>query len=149
MNLLIMGPQGSGKGTQAAHICKDLNIPHLSTGDIFRDHMARKTELGEQARNYMETGQLVPDELVIKLVESRLKEDDCKNGFLLDGFPRTEPQAEQLVKDIKKTKKESKNINVSNDLPAQLLISQDRLRDFFSTKVRIKSNGIKGKIELE
>jgi adenylate kinase len=96
MKLLIMGRPGAGKGTQAANIKEYYNIPHISTGDMFRQAMKNETKLGLEAKSYMEKGALVPDEVTIGIVEERLLEDDCKNGFLLDGFPRTIAQAEAL-----------------------------------------------------
>lgn len=96
MRLVLLGPPGAGKGTQAASIVEKYNIPHISTGDIFRKNVKEGTPLGKKAKEYMDQGALVPDELVVAIVEDRLKEEDCKNGFLLDGFPRTVTQAEQL-----------------------------------------------------
>lgn len=93
MRLVILGPPGAGKGTQADRIIQEHNIPHISTGDILRENIANETELGKKAKGYMDQGTLVPDELVIGLVLERLKEDDVKDGFLLDGFPRTVSQA--------------------------------------------------------
>ena len=101
MNVIIMGAPGSGKGTQAAIICKTHNIPHVSTGDLLRKNIADGTELGKQAKAYMNAGQLVPDELVIALLKNRIAESDCKNGFLLDGFPRNKAQAEVLDGTVK------------------------------------------------
>ncbi len=98
MNLIIMGAPGSGKGTQAALICKAHNIPHISTGDILRKNIADGTELGKQAKAFMDAGKLVPDELVVALLKDRIEQADCKNGFLLDGFPRTKAQADALGK---------------------------------------------------
>ncbi|MCH5161715.1 MAG: adenylate kinase [Clostridiales bacterium] len=96
MNLIIMGAPGSGKGTQAALICKTHDIPHVSTGDLLRKNIADGTELGKQAKAFMDAGALVPDELVIALLKNRIAEADCKKGFLLDGFPRNKAQAEIL-----------------------------------------------------
>ncbi len=101
MNLIIMGAPGSGKGTQAALICKKHNIAHVSTGDILRKNIADGTELGKKAKAFMDEGKLVPDELVIALLEDRIAQPDCKNGFLLDGFPRNTAQAEALGKKVK------------------------------------------------
>ena len=98
MNLILLGPPGAGKGTQAAKIVEKYNIPHISTGDIFRENIKNGTELGKKAKEYMEKGQLVPDELVVEIATDRLTKDDCKDGFLLDGFPRTVFQAEELDK---------------------------------------------------
>ncbi len=96
MRLVLLGPPGAGKGTQAASIVEKYNIPHISTGDIFRKNVKEGTALGKKAKAFMDQGALVPDEIVVAIVEDRLKEKDCDNGFLLDGFPRTVNQAEQL-----------------------------------------------------
>ena len=96
MKLLIMGRPGAGKGTQAVNIREYYNIPHISTGDMFRAAIKNQTKLGLEAKSYMDKGALVPDEVTIGIVKDRLLEDDCKNGFLLDGFPRTIAQAEAL-----------------------------------------------------
>jgi adenylate kinase len=100
MRVVLLGPPGAGKGTQATSIAKKYNIPHISTGDIFRKNIKDKTELGNKAKEYMDKGLLVPDNLVVAIVEERLKEADCKDGFLLDGFPRTVEQAEALDKSL-------------------------------------------------
>ena len=114
MNIIIFGPQGSGKGTQAEIISKKFNIPHISTGDIFRANISSGTELGNKAKEYMNRGELVPDELVINIVEERLKEPDLENGFILDGFPRTVPQAEKLDESLNRLdKKISGVINIT------------------------------------
>jgi len=115
---VLLGPPGAGKGTQASAIIKKYNIPHISTGDIFRANIKKGTELGKKAKAYMDKGQLVPDELVVSIVKDRLLEDDCKDGFLLDGFPRTVKQAEALDDEL--TKMELKldhviNIDVESD----------------------------------
>ena len=96
MNLILLGAPGAGKGTQAEKICEKLSIPAISTGNILREAMANETEMGLKAKSFVEAGNLVPDEVVIGIINDRLKEDDCKNGFILDGFPRTIPQAEAL-----------------------------------------------------
>ena len=96
MNLIILGPPGAGKGTQAAFIASEQNIPHISTGDMLREAIKNGTELGLQAKAVMDAGNLVSDELIVELVKERISHDDCKNGFLFDGFPRTIPQAEAL-----------------------------------------------------
>lgn len=98
MRLILLGPPGAGKGTQAAAIVEKYNIPHISTGDIFRYNIKQGTELGKKAKGYMDQGLLVPDEVVVEIVEDRLKQEDCTGGFLLDGFPRTVVQAEALDK---------------------------------------------------
>lgn len=98
LRLILLGPPGAGKGTQAARICQKYSIPHISTGDIFRKHIKEGTEFGKKAQEYMNKGALVPDDLVLEIAEARLMEEDCSHGFLLDGFPRTVNQAEQLDK---------------------------------------------------
>lgn len=96
MKLILLGAPGAGKGTQAEKICEKFNIPAVSTGNIIRAALKNGTEMGLKAKAYMEAGQLVPDEVVIGIIKDRLVEDDCKNGFILDGFPRTIPQAQAL-----------------------------------------------------
>lgn len=96
LNIILMGPPGAGKGTQAKKIIDTFHIPHISTGDMFREAIAKGTPLGLQAKAIIEAGGLVPDELTIGLVRERLSQPDCENGYLLDGFPRTIPQAEAL-----------------------------------------------------
>ena len=96
MRIILLGPPGAGKGTQAAGIVEKYNIPHISTGDIFRKNIKEGTDLGKKAKEYMDQGLLVPDELTVGLVTDRLSQDDCKNGFMLDGFPRNVAQAQQL-----------------------------------------------------
>jgi len=96
MNIILIGLPGAGKGTQAEKIQEAYNIPHISTGDMFRQAIKNETELGKKAKSFMDQGELVPDEVTIGIVRERLNEDDCKNGFLLDGFPRTIAQAEAL-----------------------------------------------------
>ena len=96
MKLILLGAPGAGKGTQAENICAKYNIPAISTGNIIRAALANGTEMGLKAKSYMDAGQLVPDEVVIGIIQDRLKEDDCANGFILDGFPRTIPQAQAL-----------------------------------------------------
>ena len=98
MKLMIMGPPGAGKGTQAEQIVKELKITHISTGDMFRAAIKAGTEMGKKAKEYMDKGQLVPDEVVVGMVKDRLSQSDCANGFLLDGFPRTVAQADSLSK---------------------------------------------------
>ena len=98
MKIIMLGAPGAGKGTQAKQIADKYKIPHISTGDIFRANIKNNTELGQKAKKYMDQGLLVPDELTCDLVMDRIKQDDCKNGFILDGFPRTVPQAEALEK---------------------------------------------------
>jgi len=96
MYLILLGPPGSGKGTQAERLCKQLDLPHVASGDLFRDHLKRETDLGKLARSYMDIGQLVPDDVTIAMVKERLSRSDCREGTILDGFPRTRAQAEAL-----------------------------------------------------
>jgi len=96
MNIILFGAPGAGKGTQSEFVSKSKSIPIISTGDMFRDAVASKSELGKKVSSIMSKGALVPDNIVLKLIEERLTKDDCKNGFLLDGFPRTLPQAKGL-----------------------------------------------------
>lgn len=119
MNLIIMGAPGSGKGTQAALICKAHSLPHISTGDLLRKNIADGTELGKQAKAYMDAGKLVPDELVLALLKDRIDQADCKNGFLLDGFPRNKAQADALGKIV--------NIDVALNLETDLNKLADRM----------------------
>jgi adenylate kinase len=96
MKIILLGPPGAGKGTQAKKIAKEFDIPHISTGDIFRQNLRENTDLGKLAKEYMDKGLLVPDEVTNKIVEDRLEKDDCQKGFLLDGYPRNVAQAEEL-----------------------------------------------------
>ena len=96
MNLIILGPPGAGKGTQATFIASEFNIPHISTGDMLREAIKKETYLGQKAKEVMDAGNLVSDDLIIELVKERISESDCSQGFLFDGFPRTIPQAEAL-----------------------------------------------------
>ncbi len=101
MKIIMLGAPGAGKGTQALRIAEKYKLPHISTGDIFRSNIKNGTELGKKARSYMDQGLLVPDELTCDLVVDRITKDDCKNGYILDGFPRTIPQAEALTRALK------------------------------------------------
>ena len=101
MKIVMLGAPGAGKGTQAKMIAEKYSIPHISTGDIFRANIKTGTELGKKAKSFIDKGQLVPDELTLDLIMDRFKEDDCKNGYVLDGFPRTIPQAEALDEALK------------------------------------------------
>ena len=101
MKIVMLGAPGAGKGTQAKRIAAKFSIPHISTGDIFRANIKNNTPLGAKAKSYMDKGELVPDELVIELIMDRFAQDDCVNGYVLDGFPRTIPQAEELDKALK------------------------------------------------
>jgi len=119
VNIILMGLPGAGKGTQAERIVQEFNIPHISTGDMFRAAVKNETPLGLQAKSFMDKGLLVPDEVVIGIVRERLAMDDCAKGFLLDGFPRTVPQAEALTATLKELGRELDhviNIQVRRDL---------------------------------
>ena len=100
MRMILVGPPGAGKGTQAARLIERLQIPHISSGDMLRAAVKAGSELGKQADGYMKAGQLVPDDLVIAMIIERIGQEDCARGFMLDGFPRTRPQAEALDKDL-------------------------------------------------
>jgi adenylate kinase len=104
MKIIMLGAPGAGKGTQAKRIAEQYGIPHVSTGDIFRANIKEQTPLGMEAKSYMDRGELVPDELTVKILLDRVAKDDCKNGYVLDGYPRTIPQAEVLDKAIEETK---------------------------------------------
>ncbi|MFC0559054.1 adenylate kinase [Halalkalibacter alkalisediminis] len=124
MNLILMGLPGAGKGTQAERIVEEYNIPHISTGDMFRAAIKGETELGLKAKSFMDAGELVPDEVTIGIVRERLTKEDCQSGFLLDGFPRTVAQAEALEELL--TSMERKIDYVLNvEVPEKLLL--DRL----------------------
>jgi adenylate kinase len=100
--VILLGPPGAGKGTQAKEVARRFGVPHLSTGDMFRDHVSRRTELGRKAKPIMERGELVPDDVVLGMFEERIAQPDCALGFVLDGFPRTLPQAEKLDEVLKR-----------------------------------------------
>lgn len=123
MNIILLGPPGAGKGTQAKLISEKYSIPHISTGDIFRKNISEKTPLGVKAKSYMDKGQLVPDELTIDLVKDRLQQEDCKNGFLLDGFPRTVAQAEALDKFLHEDN-QSINSALLIDVPQEYILER-------------------------
>ena len=114
--VILLGPPGAGKGTQASRLSQDLALPHISTGDLFRDNLARKSELGQKAKGFMEAGKLVPDALVLDMLFERVSKSDCEQGYLLDGFPRTVVQAEALEKSLPRgTKLVALNLRVSDD----------------------------------
>jgi len=123
VNIVLMGPPGAGKGTQAEFIKKEYPIPHISTGDMFRDAVNRETELGKEAKKYMDAGKLVPDTVTIGIVEQRLAEDDCKTGFLLDGFPRTTVQAEALDRVLSNTSRKI-DVAINITVPNEILIKR-------------------------
>lgn len=119
MNIILLGAPGAGKGTQATKISDAYQLPHISTGDIFRENMKNETPVGITAKFYIDKGQLVPDEVTCEIVEDRLAQDDCKNGYMLDGFPRTITQAEALAKIA--------NIDAVINIDVELSLLMDRL----------------------
>jgi len=123
LNLILMGLPGAGKGTQAVKINEAYNIPHISTGDMFRQAIKEETELGNKAKAYMDQGDLVPDEVTVGIVRERLGKDDCKNGFLLDGFPRTIEQAHSL-EDILAELNQSIDYCLQIDVPKEKLVER-------------------------
>ncbi|MEA1960595.1 MAG: adenylate kinase [Bacillota bacterium] len=123
MNIILMGPPGAGKGTQAEFIKAAFPIPHISTGDMFRAAVSNGTAMGLEAKKYMDAGKLVPDEVTIGVVEERLVLDDCQKGFLLDGFPRTIPQAEALDKVLSKLGKKVE-VALNIDVPDDILLAR-------------------------
>ena len=123
MNIILLGAPGAGKGTQAAIICERLNIPTISTGNIIRAALKSGTEMGLKAKSYMDQGKLVPDEVVIGIIKERLAEDDCQNGFVLDGFPRTIPQAEALDKALE-AKGQKMDYAIDVDVPDENIVKR-------------------------
>jgi adenylate kinase len=128
--IILLGPPGSGKGTQAAGLTKELGIPHISTGDLFRENISKGTELGKKAKSFMDAGKLVPDELVLEMLFDRVSRPDCIKGYLLDGFPRTIPQAEALdLKLTQNSKVVALNLNVSDDLIIKRIEGRSSCKD--------------------
>ena len=121
MKIIMLGAPGAGKGTQAKMIASKYNIPHISTGDIFRANIKNNTALGLEAKTYMDKGELVPDELTVKILLDRVAGDDCKNGYVLDGFPRTIPQA-QVLEDALNAINESVDYAIDVDVPDENII---------------------------
>jgi len=142
MNLIFLGAPGAGKGTQAAKLSKDKKIPHVSTGDILREAVSNKTEIGLKAKEYMDKGALVPDEVVINIVSNRLKENDCKKGFLLDGFPRTLEQAKELDKKLK-------DLNIKIDCAVYFFVPENELVKRITGRRICKNCGVNYHIEYK
>ena len=123
MKIIMLGAPGAGKGTQAMKIAEKYQIPHISTGDIFRANIKEGTELGKKAKSYMDQGQLVPDELTLELIMDRFQNPDCANGYVLDGFPRTIPQAEALTEALAK-KGETSDYAINVEVPDENIINR-------------------------
>ena len=123
MKIIMLGAPGAGKGTQAKRIAAKYGIPHISTGDIFRANLKNETELGKKAKEYMDQGLLVPDELTLELVMDRFAQDDCKDGYVLDGFPRTIPQAEALTKALA-DKQDAVDYAINVDVPDEAIVNR-------------------------
>lgn len=123
MKIIMLGAPGAGKGTQAKMIAEKYQVPHVSTGDIFRANIKNGTELGMEAKKYMDQGQLVPDELTVKILLDRVAQTDCKNGYVLDGFPRTIPQAEVLDKALAELS-ESIDYAINVDVPDENIVKR-------------------------
>ena len=136
MLVVFIGPPGSGKGTQASQLCQHLSITHLSTGDMFRAAIQEETELGVQAKEYMDHGELVPDQLVVSMVADALRSSPCNNGCLLDGFPRSLPQAEALDQMLEEEGKQidlALELNVDEEVLIDRLLARKRLDDTIDT----------------
>ncbi|MBO4900542.1 MAG: adenylate kinase [Lachnospiraceae bacterium] len=123
MKIVMLGAPGAGKGTQAKMIAERYGIPHVSTGDIFRANIKNGTDLGREAKAYMDKGELVPDELTVRILLDRVAQDDCKNGYVLDGFPRTIPQAETLKKELDRLG-ESIDFAIDVDVPDENIVKR-------------------------
>ena len=134
MRLILLGPPGAGKGTQAKKLKEKFNIPQVSTGDILRNAIKNKTELGTKAKQFMDEGNLVPDEIVVGLIKQRIIEPDCKEGFILDGFPRNIAQAEQLSETLS-------NLNQSIDSVVEIEVDADMLVDRLTGRMTCSSCG--------
>lgn len=129
MRYVLLGPPGAGKGTQAKLLSEKLNIPHISTGDLFRANIGEGTDLGKEAKQYIDAGKLVPTDVTARMVEDRLRQDDAQDGFLLDGFPRTVEQAEildKLLKDMNTELDGVLNFKVSDDVVVERMLARGR-----------------------
>ncbi|AKK07906.1 adenylate kinase [Corynebacterium testudinoris] len=132
MRLVLLGPPGAGKGTQAALLSEKLGVPHISTGDLFRANIGEGTPLGVEAKGYMDAGKLVPTDVTARMVESRLEEADAANGFLLDGFPRTVEQADILAELLERHGQQLDgvlNFNIAEDVVVERMLSRGRADD--------------------
>lgn len=123
MRLVLVGPPGAGKGTQAVRLAQRLDVPHISTGDLFRANLEARTPLGEKAKRYMDAGDLVPDEVTVEMVRERLAEDDAAKGFILDGFPRNVPQAHKLTEMLDDAGSQLDAV-VALDVPEDVLVAR-------------------------
>nr|WP_207729697.1 adenylate kinase [Clostridium cibarium] len=151
VKIILLGPPGAGKGTQAKSISNRYSIPHISTGDIFRKNISENTPLGIEAKKYIDNGQLVPDEVTINMVKDRLQQDDCKNGYLLDGFPRTVSQAESL-QGFLKDRDESLDTALLIEVPRDFILERmtgRRVCPSCGASYHVKFNpAVEGKCEL-
>jgi adenylate kinase len=132
VRLVLVGPPGAGKGTQAVRLAERLDVPHISTGDLFRANLAEETELGREAKRYMDAGELVPDAVTVAMVRDRLSHDDVAKGFILDGFPRTVPQAgslQELLVERGEDLDAVAELQVSEDLLVERLLARGRADD--------------------
>jgi adenylate kinase len=118
MKMIMFGPPGSGKGTYASRLSRELNIPHISTGDMIREEIKNNTEIGKKTEDYAKRGQLVPDDIVVEILQKRISQSDCRTGFILDGFPRTVPQAEALENTVKP------DVVINLDVPDTIIIER-------------------------
>lgn len=152
MKIVLLGPPAAGKGTQAKTICEKFSIPHISTGEIFRKNISENTTLGLQAKSYMEKGDLVPDNITISLVLERLNKDDCKKGFLLDGFPRTVDQAIALDDYLKNDSEKLTSVLLIN-IPKDVILDRMTGRRMCTScgasyHVKYKPSAISGKCDI-
>ncbi|HEU0088530.1 MAG TPA: adenylate kinase [Pseudonocardiaceae bacterium] len=136
MRVVIIGPPGAGKGTQAAVLSNELGVPHISTGDLFREHVGDETNLGQRVKDYLDAGQLVPDQITNEMVRQRLTEEDCEAGFLLDGYPRTVSQA-QMLADLLRAQDSDLDAVLLLDVPEDVVVERllSRGRDDDSVEV--------------